>query len=159
MNPHPVPVVVLPAPLWRRLLAALYDALLLLAVWLVVAMADQAIRIIAGLPPSVRALQAALLLAGLGLFGRSWTHGGQTLGMRAWRLQLRRVDGSPLGWPTAIARYGFAWLAWLPASAGVLWSVVDQRRRAWHDIASGTELVVLPPTAATRPASSSHDAP
>lgn len=138
------PAVILPAPLWRRLAAAIYDGLLLLALWLVVAMADQAVRILAGLPPSVRVLQAAMLLAGLFFFGWSWTHGGQTLGMRVWRLKVRRVDGGTLGWPTAIARYGFAWLAWLPLGLGVLWSAVDARRRTWHDIASGTEMIVLP---------------
>jgi uncharacterized RDD family membrane protein YckC len=133
-----------PAPLWRRLAAALYDGLLLVALWLVVTMADTAVRILAGLPPSVRALQVCLLLAALLFFGWFWTHGGQTLGMRAWRLQVRRDDGGPLRWPTAIARYGFAWLAWLPLGAGIMWSVLDARRRAWHDIWSGTELVVLP---------------
>ncbi|HUR42340.1 MAG TPA: RDD family protein [Verrucomicrobiae bacterium] len=153
------PAVILPAPLWRRLAAAFYDGLLLLALWLVVAMADQAVRILAGLPPSVRALQAALMLAGLFLFGWSWTHGGQTLGMRAWRLKVRRVDGGALRWPTAIARYGFAWLAWLPLGLGVLWSAVDARRRAWHDIATSTEVVVLPVISGKRPASSSRDAP
>lgn len=151
--------MIVPAPLWRRLAAASYDGLLLLALWLVVAMADQAVRILAGLPPSVRVLQAALLLSGLFLFGWSWTHGGQTLGMRAWRLRLRRVDGGPLSWGTAIARYGFAWLAWLPAGIGVLWSAVDARRRAWHDIATATEIVLLPASATTRRASSSRGEP
>ena len=139
--------VPMPAPLWRRLASASYDGLLLLALWLVVTMADSVVRILAGLPPSVRVLQAALLLSALGFFGWSWTHGGQTLGMRAWRLRVRRTDGQPLGWPTAIARYGFAWLAWLPLGLGVLWAAVDPQRRALHDRATGTELVFEPPTA------------
>ena len=136
--------VELPAPLWRRLAAAVYDALLLAAVWMVIAMADLFLRGAAGLPYSVHVFRAELLLAGAAFFGWFWTHGGQTLGMRAWRLQLRRVDGGPLTWPTALARYAFAWLAWLPLGLGVLWSALDPRRRAWHDALSGTELVLLP---------------
>jgi uncharacterized RDD family membrane protein YckC len=130
--------------LWRRLAGALYDALLLAAVWMVVVMADTFLRGAARLPYNAYALRAELLLVGALFFGWFWTHGGQTLGMRAWRLQLRRSDGRPVNWATAAARYAFAWLAWLPLGAGVLWCAVDARRRAWHDTLSGTEVVLLP---------------
>ena len=136
--------LVVPAPLWRRLASALYDALLLAAIWMVVTMADLYLRLAAGLAPNVHALRAELVLAALLFCGWSWTHGGQTLGMRAWRLQLRRVDGQPLNWPTALARFAYAWLAWLPLGAGVLWCAIDARRRAWHDALSGTEVVLVP---------------
>lgn len=136
--------IVIPAPLWRRLASAGYDALVLAAIWIVVVMADLFLRGAAGIAPSVPALRAALLLAAAVFFGASWTRGGQTLGMRAWRLQLRRTDGRPVNWPTALARYAFAWLAWVPLGFGVLWCVVDARKRAWHDTLSGTEVVLLP---------------
>ena len=136
--------IIVPAPLWRRLAAAAYDLLLLAAVWMAVGTIDTVVRTTAGLPRSVAVLQAALLLSALLFFGWFWTHGGQTVGMRAWRLQLRRTDGQPLNWVNAIARYGFAWLAWLPLGAGVLWSAVDRERRAWHDRWSGTQVVLLP---------------
>ena len=136
--------IVLPAPLWRRLAAAAYDALLLAAIWMALATADLFLRGAAGLPYNVHVFRAELLLAALLFFGGSWTHGGQTLGMRAWRLQLRRIDGQPVNWPTALARYAFAWLAWLPLGLGVLWCVIDSRKRAWHDTLSGTEVVLLP---------------
>lgn len=134
----------LPAPLWRRLAAAAYDTLLLAAVWMVLAMADTLVQALAGSAPNVHVLRAVLLGASALFFAWPWTHGGQTLGMRAWRLRLRRADGEPVGWPQALARYGFAWLAWLPLAAGVLWCAVDARRRAWHDTLSGTEVVLLP---------------
>ncbi|MGH8481924.1 MAG: RDD family protein, partial [Nevskiaceae bacterium] len=74
---------VLPAPLWRRLASAGYDALLLAAIWMVVAMADLFLRGVAGLPYNVHVFRAELLLAAVLFFGLSWTRGGQTLGMRA----------------------------------------------------------------------------
>lgn len=135
---------ILPAPLWRRLAAALYDAILLAAIWMTAALGDAVVRALLGLAYNAHVLRAVLLLLAVLYFGWSWTHGGQTLGLRAWRLQLRRDDGGPLTWATALARYGFAWIAWLPLGAGVLWSAVDARRRAWHDAWSGTELVLLP---------------
>lgn len=137
--------VVLPAPLWRRLASALYDGLVLIAIWMVIVMAELFLREgVAGLSYSAPLLRALLVAAAALFFGYSWTHGGQTLGMRAWRLQVRRADGRALGWPTALARFAFAWLAWLPLGAGVLWCAIDPRRRAWHDTLSGTEVVLVP---------------
>lgn len=147
---------IIPAPLWRRLAAALYDALLYAAIMLVITALDVAVRALTGLPFSPGALRGLWFLGGLAFFGWFWTHGGQTLGMRAWRLQVRRSDGRPLRWPTAIQRYGYAWLAWLPLGAGVLWSAVSRQRRGWHDRLSATEVVVLPKGG---PASSPRAAP
>ena len=138
----------LPAPLWRRLAAAFYDALLLAALWMAAAMVEGLVRALTQWPYNVHAFRAWLLLVAAAFFGWFWTHGGQTLGMRVWRLQLRRVDGRPVDAPAALARYAFAWIAWLPLGAGVLWSAIDARRRSWHDIWSGTEVVLLPKTAA-----------
>ena len=138
------PTPCFPAPLWRRLAAALYDGLLLAALWMVAAMLDALVRGIAGLPYNVHVLRAWLFLVGFAFCGWFWTHGGQTLGMRAWRLHLRRSDGQPVGWVTALSRYAFAWLAWLPAGAGVLLSAIDPQQRSWHDRLSGTAVILLP---------------
>jgi uncharacterized RDD family membrane protein YckC len=150
MTPTPFSPAFSPAPLWRRLAAAAYDALLLAALWMAIGTVDTIVRTIAGWPPHIRLLQVTLLLSTLLFFGWFWTHGGQTLGMRAWRLQLRRSDGQPLGWINAVARFGFAWLAWLPLAAGVLWSGIARDRRAWHDRWSGTDVVLLPKASSQR---------
>ena len=134
----------MPAPLWRRLAAALYDLLLLAAMWMVVAMLDTLVAGVAGVPADPRLLRALLFLATWGFFAWFWTHGGQTLGMRAWRLQVRTVDGRSLGLLTASVRFAFAVIAWLPLGLGVLWCAIDRRRRGWHDVASATEVVLLP---------------
>lgn len=136
--------LMIPAPLWRRLAAALYDALLLAAIWLVAALLDAVLRGLADLPYDARLLRGTLFLTGFLFFGWFWTHGGQTLGMRAWRLQLRREDGDPLRWPQAGLRYALAWLAWLPLGAGLLWCLLDRRHQAAHDRLAGTEVMLLP---------------
>jgi len=146
--------VELPAPLWRRLAAASYDALLLVAIWMATASLDVLVRGLGGAAQNVHMFRAELLLAGLAFFGWFWTHGGQTLGMRAWRLKLRRSDGGAITWATALSRYAFAWLAWLPFGVGVLASALDPLKRAWHDRLSGTELILVPP-----PSSPPRDGP
>jgi uncharacterized RDD family membrane protein YckC len=51
-------------------------------------------------------------------FAWCWTHGGQTLPMKTWRLRVVRAkDGTPLSWPRALARYVLAWLWFLPPLA------------------------------------------
>ena len=135
-----------PAPLWRRLAAATYDTLLLAGIWLSATFIAWLIGHMFGeelLPPTF--MRAYWFVITFGFFGWFWTHGGQTLGMRAWRLQLRRSDGGPLHWATAMLRFATAIPSWLLV-LGVLWCVVDRQRRSWYDIVAGTEIIVLPIT-------------
>lgn len=168
-----------PAPLWRRLAAAVYDGLLLIALWMVALLLDVVVRDqLLGLPRSFSALQALLFLIGLAFFGGFWVRGGQTLGMRAWRLATRRLDGSALRWPVAAVRYTVLLVSWglvvvpalsrlppvavhwpalvmpfsvaaLLATAGaIILMQLDARRRLPCDFLSGTEVVLLPRQAA-----------
>lgn len=140
--------LVIPAPLWRRLAAAGYDALLLVALLLSSTWFAVLLRDALGVPPQARGWFGLLRLMyfgiGLAFCGGFWTHGGQTLGMRTWRLKVRRDDGSALRWPVAAVRYAVSLLSWGLAGAGLLWCLIDRRRRAWHDIVAGTEVVLLP---------------
>ena len=136
--------LVTPAPLSRRLLAAVYDLLLLLGVFGVLTAVLAIGSGFAGAAPAPRVLLAIYWLVAFLFFAWFWTHGGQTLGMRAWRLKVRRVDGSRLHWPAACWRYAAAWLSWAPLGLGVAWCLIDPRRRAWHDALSDTEVVLLP---------------
>ena len=134
--------IVMPAPLWRRLTAAVYDLLLLLALWLATDLvllitADQV-----GLKPGVGFTRIFLFTLSFAFFGWFWTHGGQTLGMRVWRLQLRRFDGSPLNWTASMRRFAVL----IPLGLSVLWCWTNPARRAWHDALSETEVILLPKT-------------
>lgn len=46
-----------------------------------------------------------------------WTHGGQTLPMKTWRLKLVDAHGEPVTPGRALARYALAWLWFLPPLA------------------------------------------
>lgn len=165
--------LIVPAPLWRRLFAAIYDGLVLLGLSMATLLIEMLIREnLLGLAKNMTWLQGLLFGVGLFFFGWFWVHGGQTLGMRAWRLQVRRLDGAALRWPIAAVRYTVMMAMWLAvlmpsllgipryaampsidatALACVLVSVaaaalmlVESRRRAPCDFAAGTEVVVLP---------------
>jgi uncharacterized RDD family membrane protein YckC len=131
--------------LTRRLAAVVYDAILLFGVLFVASllalpfMGDDAQR--ANHP----LFTTYLFFVSFFFFGWFWTHGGQTLGMRAWRVRVVRHDtGGPISWWQALLRFLVAIASALVVGAGFLWSLFDPERRTWHDIYSETMLIVLP---------------
>jgi uncharacterized RDD family membrane protein YckC len=73
-----------------------------------------------------------------------WLHGGQTLGMRAWRLRLQRIDGQPITIWQALLRFMAAIPSLALAGLGLLWILVDKDKLAWHDRISESMIVRLP---------------
>ena len=137
-----------PAGLIRRLAAILYDMLVLIAVLLVAAVPFDLIA--RGAPTSEAGrylFQFYLLVVSFLFFGWFWVHGGQTLGMRAWRLRVVNRAGGAVSWRQALLRFLAAMLSWIPFGAGYLWVVVDRGRCAWHDRLSGTRMIVIPKAA------------
>lgn len=135
--------IVYPAGLWRRLAAAVYDLFLLVGVWIVSVLVLLPFH--GGVAPAGDSwwFRAYLLFVPYLFFGWFWTHGGQTLGMKAWRMRIRHTDGDPVTWERALLRYLGAWLAWLSV-LGMLWVLFDPQRRGWQDMLSGTEVIVEP---------------
>jgi len=74
----------------------------------------------------------------------SWRRGGQTLGMRPWRLKLQGGDGGAPSWRALWLRYAVGTVSLLAAGLGFWWALFDRERLAWHDRASATRLVRLP---------------
>lgn len=100
--------------LLRRCGAILYDTLLLCGLLLVATAlvlpltAGEAVK--SGNPWFSTYLLSVCFL----FFGWFWTHGGQTLGMRAWKIRLQRTDERGLGWWQALLRFFLASLWMLP---------------------------------------------
>jgi len=74
-------------------------------------------------------------------YGWFWTHGGQTLGMKAWKLYLVKPDGKFIDWNTAFKRYLASLLSWACLGLGFTWALLDARKRTWHDILTNTMIV------------------
>jgi uncharacterized RDD family membrane protein YckC len=131
----------------RRLAALLYDlillfGMLLLAATLVIIPASALTGAEIRLDGWLRVLfQIYLILVGYGFFGYFWVHGGQTLGMRAWRLRLLRDDGQALS--PADAGRRLLWSTLVPAPLGLLWVPFDKQRLAPHDRLSHSRPVML----------------
>jgi uncharacterized RDD family membrane protein YckC len=110
----------------------------------------------------------------LGLyFAWFWSHGGQTLAMKTWRIRLLTHDGKPVPFWRAAVRYVLAWmwflpglaLAWLlgakswmmvliPSVNVALWALavyLDPDRQFLHDRMAGTRLTTVPSLRTDRP--------
>jgi uncharacterized RDD family membrane protein YckC len=135
-----------PANLALRLLAALYDALPMLALWFVATMLALALTggalDVQRLPHKIL-VQVLVLAVTAAYFVISWRRGGQTIGMRAWRLRIVSSDGKPLGMRQALVRFGVSLLSLAAAGLGFWWALFDAHNRTWHDIAAGTVMVRL----------------
>ena len=134
------------AGLFRRLMAIIYDLFLLIALLFiattVMMMFNQGKAIESG--QAIYPVYVAYLLAiSYGFYGWFWTHGGQTLGMKTWKMKLQQQDGQPLTWWLALIRFVTAMISWSVAGLGFLWTLHDPRKRSWHDIASHCVIVDL----------------
>ena len=135
-----------PASLALRLLAALYDALPMLALWFVATLLALALTggtlDVQRLPHKIL-VQILVLAVTAAYFVISWRHGGQTIGMRPWRLRIVSSDGKPLGTQQALLRFGVSLLSLAAIGLGFCWALIDAQNRTWHDIAAGTVMVRL----------------
>lgn len=137
---HSIPAT---AGLARRVAALAYDALLLIAIYAAITLVLVLAANLFGVSHSRVALQLALVLATGLFYSWFWRHGGQTLGMRAWRLRLVTNSGVPLSWRHVFVRLASSLLSLACLGLGYLWILFDRNRLAWHDYASGTRPVVI----------------
>jgi uncharacterized RDD family membrane protein YckC len=155
--------------------ANIYDAAILFALWVVIALPFGiyfvAIQHHPASPILQNILHASWPILGLGYFVYYWTKNGQTLGMQAWRLQVRATKG-PLSLSRATLRYLLALLWFVALIAGLLlafygryllalpplilfsvaylWILWDPQGQALHDRLTGTRVFFLPKLANAR---------
>ncbi len=171
-----------PTPgLARRLACFVYEGVLLFGVVMIAGFVYSGLTQQRNALHGRAGLQAFLFVVLAIYFVWFWSHGGQTVAMKAWHIRLVRADGGPVSQRRALARFVLAWVWFLPAlvavrlsglsgagvsfgtlTAGVLgyaalaWLRPD--RQFWHDAVCGTRLVdwraprpAVPPAAAESP--------
>jgi len=133
-----------PAHLGWRPIAAVYDllpvlALCFLATVLALALTGGALDVHRLADKLL--VQALALLASAAYFALSWSRGGQTIGMKPWRLRVVRNDGESTDLAHALLRFAVALVSLAALGIGFWWALFDAQRRTWHDIAAGTVMV------------------
>ncbi len=151
-SPEPSPTPARALIGWR-LLALLYDLWPVVALWMLASLVFTVAFTVSGhasrenIAP-FSALQWLLWLvcwlitAAYAML--SWHRGGQTLGMRPWRLKVTTANGDAPDLRALAIRYAVGSLSLLLGGLGFWWAWLDRDRLTWHDRASATRMVRLP---------------
>ena len=144
------------ATLGKRLLAILYDVLIVFLITVVVSLITQQIIIQSGLieleqvPISAGEfvfvipadsisnlfLKSLWILLSFIYFAFFWTTRGQTPGMKVWKVRVISHDGTQISWIQALLRYLTAFFG-----LGLLWSLFNKKRNTTQDILSKSVLI------------------
>ena len=128
--------------LFRRLAAICYDSLLLFALLIIATAILFPITGGNAIESSNPLYDLYLLACSYLYFTWQWIHGGQTLGMRAWKIKVKTLDNNELVWLNASIRFICSILSWLIAGIGYFWSLFEKNNMALHDRWSKTKLIV-----------------
>lgn len=154
----------------RRLASFVYEGVLLFGVVMIAGYLYSTLTQQRHALAGQHGLQAFLFVI-LGIyFVWFWSHGGQTVAMKAWHIRLVTQDGQGVTQPRALARYLLSWVWFIPAlvavwqvgphsagqifgwmAAGVLGyallALLHPQRQFWHDALCGTRLITWRPLA------------
>ena len=122
----------------RRLVCALYELVILAALVLVATFPYLALIGDSTSGFRVHVLQAYVLIVVGAYFVWFWTHGGQTLAMKTWRIRLESATAGPVDRARAVRRYVLAVLGAAMLGIGFLWAFVDRDGQFLHDRLAGT---------------------
>ena len=153
----------------RRLAAFIYEGVLLFGVLMIAGYLYSSLTQQRHALQGQAGLQAFLFVVLAIYFVWFWSHGGQTVAMRAWHVRLVMADGQPVSQPRAVLRYLASWVWFVPALA-VAWLAslhsatqifasmavgvvayallarLHPEHQFWHDALCGTRLVAWRPT-------------
>ena len=117
--------------------ALLLAAVLFIAAWLFLILAS---RLDAGLLRPLFQLNLIGVAAVYLIY--CWTHGGQTLPMKTWRIRLVNSGGGGVSLRAGFYRYVFALIGVSLLGFGLIWALFDRDRQFLHDRLAGTRLVM-----------------
>jgi uncharacterized RDD family membrane protein YckC len=140
-----------PASLFRRLMAMLYDAFLLMGISFAYGVIVLLLRRLAGEDTMLAPSNVLQVIIVLGLwccyalfYIWCWRRTGQTLGMKSWRLQLQGCNSQLPTLKECWVRCILAPFSMAFLGIGYLWCLIDKHGNCLHDIYSNTKVIVLP---------------
>ncbi len=127
--------------MFKRLAAAFYDSLCLFSLFFLATLILMFFTNGESVPGNNIAYNIYLALITYLYFAWHWVNGGQTLGMRAWRIKLKTQDLNPVSWRSATQRLVLSLLSSIFLGLGFAWTFFDDEKFTFHDRFSNTVLV------------------
>ena len=126
------------APLWKRFLAFIYDGLIVVALILISGLIASLLA--QGEAPT--SLTRLIILTSVsGYFWWSWSHGGKTAGMLAWRLHLVGLEGEPITNNVALKRLIICVITFAPLGVTLLTGWLSPIGQTLYDLLSKTRVI------------------
>ena len=139
-----------PANLIRRLMAILYDSMLLIGIIFAFGVIVFLLRKLAGddtmqAPSNILQvfITLGMWLSCIYFYVLCWVRKGQTLGMKSWKLHLYSKKQQDLTMKECFSRCLFAHISFGLLGLGYFWCLIDKKGRCVHDILSGTTVLVI----------------
>lgn len=133
-------------PIWKHFAAFIYDVFPIAGIFLLTSLIVLLVR--NGVEVERYSLWfTTVLLAEVALYYiYSWKLGGQTLGMRAWKIKIipNKSNQHQLTWGQAIARFFVGILSTALLGLGLFWKILSQSNRSWMDLVSGSDTQNIP---------------
>jgi len=126
------------AYLFRRVAAFIYDCLLLVAVFFV--LTAVAIGFNQGNAIENHGFKLLLYVVGFVFFSWFWRHGGQTLGMQAWRIKVISTNEQQITYWRCLKRYFCATFLF---GITLIFALFRDSGEALHDSFSSTKIVYI----------------
>jgi uncharacterized RDD family membrane protein YckC len=126
---------------WKRLLAIVYDALIVAGLLMVAGFVVLVFNGAKAVPAHTLWFQLYLLAIVWAYFVLSWWRAGKTVAARAWKLEVRDLQGAFPTLPRATLRALLALPSIGLAGIGLIWCLFDPEGQSAHDRLSGTQLL------------------
>lgn len=131
------------ASLVKRSAAILYEALTLIAVWLLCTFVFVMITGNVDTAMERFMLQMVLWIVTGIYFVTCWITTGQTLAAQAWKVQVVAADNTLLSFRQALLRYVLVNLSLFMFGLGFLWALIDKEHLFLHDRILNTRLIEM----------------
>ncbi len=128
------------AGVFRYIAAIFYDLMLVIAAFFVATAALLPFTAGEAIESSVM-YPLYLLGVSFAFYGWFWTHGGQTLGLRAWKLRVVTEQQTDISWQQALIRFLTACVSWLALGLGIFWCIWQKDNKTWQDLSSRSMIV------------------
>lgn len=128
--------------LLRHIAAMIYDTLIVTALLMAATALLLPFHHGQAIPPHHIIYQIYLSLITFCYFSLSWIYAQQTIGMRAWGLQICTIDNKPMSLRKSVLRFIAAAISLLAGGIGLWWMLLDGKQWTWQDKWSGTYLIL-----------------
>lgn len=132
-------------PTWKHFAAFIYDVFPILAIFLLTSLLVTLIRKGDIVEPHTFWFSFLIFFELAIYYIYSWKVGGQTLGMRAWKMKIipNQPNKATLTWTEAVLRFIAGILSFLLLGLGLFWKPFTKNKSSWMDTISHSQVKTI----------------